>query len=294
MCDTTHSYGWDDSCIYVTWLIYMYDMTHSYVRRVSFEFHSYVWQWNPRRPSTSCAFAIHTTATRYCNTLLQHATATRYCNTLLHYTYCSTLLQHATATHLLQHTSAPHYCTTQMQRHTTATNCYIILPGPYCLAHICNTNNWNTPLQQTYCNRLTATHLLQHTTAPRLLHHTNTTTRYGNTLLRHITSALPPRTYLQHSQLQYTAATKLLQHIYCNTLLHHTTAPQFCTTLLHHAYCTTRMQRHTTARHCCNILLGPYPLAHICSINNLNKLPQYIPAAHLLQHATATHYCNTH
>jgi len=71
----------------------------------------------------------HTTATHYCNTLLQHTTATHYCNTLLQHTaakhYCNTLLQHTTATHycntLLQHTTATHYCSTPLQ-HTTATH----------------------------------------------------------------------------------------------------------------------------------------------------------------------------
>ena len=30
MCDMTHSYVWDDSCIRVTWLIKMCDMAHSF------------------------------------------------------------------------------------------------------------------------------------------------------------------------------------------------------------------------------------------------------------------------
>ena len=36
MCDMTHSYGWHDSFIYVTWLIDMCDMTHSHVWHDSF------------------------------------------------------------------------------------------------------------------------------------------------------------------------------------------------------------------------------------------------------------------
>ena len=69
-----------------------------------------------------CHLYCDTTATHYCNTLLQHTTATHYCNTLLQHAnepimspllwyYCNTLLQHTTATHycntLLQHTNVP-------------------------------------------------------------------------------------------------------------------------------------------------------------------------------------------
>jgi len=64
--------------------------------------------------------APHTTATRYCDTLLQYTTATRYYNTLLQHAtathYCNTILQHATATRycdtLLQHATATRYCNT--------------------------------------------------------------------------------------------------------------------------------------------------------------------------------------
>jgi len=218
-------------------------MTHPHVRHDSFVCATYLIRISfvcVAMKSTQALDLVRICNTRYCNALMQND------NTLLHYTYCSTLLQHTTATHLLQHTSAPYYCTTRMQPHTTATNYYIILPGLYSLAHICNTINWNTPLQQTYCNSLTATDLLQHTTAPRLLHHTNTTPRYGNTLLRHITSALTP------SRLFATLTTAIhcCNKLTATHLLQHTTAPHSCTTLLHNAYCTTRMQRHY-----CNTLL---------------------------------------
>ena len=101
----------------------------------------------------------HTTATHYCNKLLQQITPTHYCKTLLQHTpathhYFHTIfirshpitficshsrstsaevrLQHTTATHycntLLQHTTATHYCNKLLQ-HTTATHCCITSPS---------------------------------------------------------------------------------------------------------------------------------------------------------------------
>jgi len=85
ICDMTHSQVCHDSFTYVIWHIHMcatmWATTHSHVCHDSFIC----------VPWFILICDRPTTATHYCNTLLQHTTATHYCNTLL---------QHPTATHI--------------------------------------------------------------------------------------------------------------------------------------------------------------------------------------------------
>ena len=177
------------SYMWVPWLLYMCAMTHSHVCHDSF-IHSNTYSKHERGVATS--------ATHYCNTLLQHTDATQYCNTLLQHTtyqkyqrsvasrrqtgqdrtatyYCNTLQQHSTATYycniLLRYTDATHYCNTLLQ-HTNATRYLSEIWARRCCStadrprSYCNTNTTH------YCNTL-----LQHTTA----------THYYNAPLQHTT-----------------------------------------------------------------------------------------------------------
>jgi len=110
--------------------------------------------WTPR--TNSCSTLVQLSDMAPAQRTMQHTTATRYCNTLLHYTNaihnCMILLQHTTATHvcrtspprtdlrntLLQHTTATHYCSTLLQHTTAAHYCSTLLQHTTA-THCCNT-----------------------------------------------------------------------------------------------------------------------------------------------------------
>ena len=94
MCDVNHSYVWHDSLIYVTWLIRMWDMTHSVC---------VTWMIDNIECTLFQSFITLRESFIICNTImwiifresLQH-TAT-HCNTLQHAaTHCNTLQHTAT------------------------------------------------------------------------------------------------------------------------------------------------------------------------------------------------------
>jgi len=121
----------------------------------------------------------HTTATHYCNTLLQRTTATqhlseawaRHCCSMADRprSYCDTIIQHPTATH---------YCNTLLQ-HTTATH------------YLSEAWAQRYSLGFRLLNSRQAEIVLQHTTATHqrntILWH-NTATDYSHRLLKHITA----------------------------------------------------------------------------------------------------------
>lgn len=79
---------------------------------------------------------VQSTATQYCNKLLQHSPTTQYHNTVLQHStttqYCNKVPQHSTVTQ---------YCNTVLQQITTTQYCNTVLQ------HTTTTNNYNTVLQ---------------------------------------------------------------------------------------------------------------------------------------------------